>query len=462
MKKERAELKHTSIQKIYFLNTEEEKAMKPFFSEKNIAIEMTATDSIIPYCAIALESLVDNSNPAYNYDILILHTEVSDKSQEKLIKSFSGYTNVSIRFYNLYSEIESLELHAIMHIPIQSALRLFMPDIFPNYERILHLDADIIVCDDIAKLYNIEMGDCLVAATHDADFCGQYKMDLNEIKDYTHKVLKIDNPYNQYFQAGVVLFNIAEMRRTFWGKELIIDCVEKKYRYFDQDTLNYNCLGRVKFIDTAWNVMTDCGGSRINDVIRKGPARIYDDYMKARKEPKIIHYAGFEKPWDAVSCDFADFFWEYARKTPFYEECLLRLNKKKQQEIEDTSKVNLDQAYQPDPINPNYWHRFIFPWNLVKTGSNIIIRGGGVVGQVFYRQLQDTKYANIIAICDSSSDCPKELDVSWIRPCSLPSIDCDYIVIAIEKKSIASEMIKELTELGIPNKKIVYKNPARV
>lgn len=53
--------------------------------------------------------------------------------------------------------------------------------------------------------------------------------------------------------------------------------------------------------------------------LKSAPARYYREYCEARKEPYIIHYAGYQKPWIELECDMAEFFWKYARKTPFYE-----------------------------------------------------------------------------------------------------------------------------------------------
>ena len=51
-----------------------------------------------------------------------------------------------------------------------------------------------------------------------------------------------------------------------------------------------------------------------------------DKYMEARINPKIVHYAGPEKPWTCPWGDFAEIFWDYAKKTPYYEEILYRMS----------------------------------------------------------------------------------------------------------------------------------------
>ena len=46
--------------------------------------------------------------------------------------------------------------------------------------------------------------------------------------------------------------------------------------------------------------------------------------MQAREAPKIIHYAGPDKPWTDPESDFAEEFWEASRATPWHEAALAR------------------------------------------------------------------------------------------------------------------------------------------
>ena len=52
---------------------------------------------------------------------------------------------------------------------------------------------------------------------------------------------------------------------------------------------------------------------------------IYNYYMM--KNPYIIHYAGFCKPWDEPIEEFGEVFWDYARRTPYYELLIYRMSK---------------------------------------------------------------------------------------------------------------------------------------
>jgi lipopolysaccharide biosynthesis glycosyltransferase len=57
-------------------------------------------------------------------------------------------------------------------------------------------------------------------------------------------------------------------------------------------------------------------------IIKAGPYEIYAAYIEARKHPKLVHYAGFEKPWDAPFSDYAYLFWHFAKDSEFYDRLL--------------------------------------------------------------------------------------------------------------------------------------------
>ena len=148
---------------------------------------------------------------------------------------------------------------------------------------------------------------------------------LDYKKDYTDKILKLKEPY-QYFQAGVLLLNLEEFRKRYTTKQILDFAVSEKWQLLDQDILNKLCEGAVKYIDMSWNVMVDFAGIRINQIIALAPRWLNEMYQEARKNPKIIHYAGPQKPWFEPEMDFGMQFWECARGTAYYEVMLGRMN----------------------------------------------------------------------------------------------------------------------------------------
>ena len=198
-------------------------------------------------------------------------------------------------------------------------------DILKGYDKVLYLDCDMIIMRDIAELYDIELGNTLIGAVKDPDFMGQCNGANPATGKYCREVLKIKSPF-QYFQAGVLLFNVAELKKVTTVKELLEMSDTGIYKYSDQDILNVICEGRVTYLDMAWNLLVDCNHERWHKVIKFAPYYILDEYEEARKHPYIIHYAGFLKPWMKPDEDFAEEFFKVARTNPYYEQILWNMN----------------------------------------------------------------------------------------------------------------------------------------
>lgn len=318
-------IKTKILQRTIIRNTEKLILPKPAYTEKNVPVVFACSDYFVPYVAVTLISLLENSNRFYNYDIIFLHSDISNINQTRLREIFTGYSNFSLRFFNIGAVIANRNFQCEGHISPETFYRLSVRELLANYSKVLYLDSDIIIQKDVAELYLIDIGNNLVAATIDADRAGEYSGAIPGVRDYEKKVMQMENPY-QYFQAGVIVFNIAEMQKAFCENELLDFAETRKFMYVDQDVLNIKCEGRVHILEANWNVMTDCDKFRVNGIIKHAPKYIYDSYMKSRENPYIIHYAGQEKPWNSPLCDYSEQFWRYARNSIFYESILYRMS----------------------------------------------------------------------------------------------------------------------------------------
>lgn len=81
----------------------------------------------------------------------------------------------------------------------------------------------------------------------------------------------------------------------------------------------------IKYLDMSWNYEFEHANIRKQYLIERLPLNIMTEYLNAKANPKIIHFAGDRKPWRYPDEEYAEIWWEYARKTPFYEEILKRM-----------------------------------------------------------------------------------------------------------------------------------------
>ena len=253
---------------------------------------------------------------------MVLEKDISETHQREMRSFFSAYPNASVRFVNVWPLIRAYDLQTSnAHISVETYYRFLIQDVLSCYDKVLYLDSDLIIEGDVSELFAVDLGDNILAAAHDIDYAGNLDLNDGERVLYSKNVLDLRDPFS-YFQAGVLLMSTEKMRKLHSVGEWLEMAAEPKYIYDDQDILNAECQGHVAFLDNAWNVMINCG-ERFKRVFSFAPASMYDDFMAAYLQPKIIHYAGYEKPWKPGSCDLAERFWRYARETPYYERLLL-------------------------------------------------------------------------------------------------------------------------------------------
>lgn len=312
------------LQCVHFEHPERKEACKPLElsgMKKIIPVVFASDDNYVPMLTTTLYSTMLNSSKDYYYDCIVLERDISWAHQMRMRQFLSSFPNMTIRFVNVDREIAGYQLTTSnAHISIETYYRFIIQKILPFYDKVLYLDSDLIVCGDIAELYQTAIGDNLLGAVHDIDYQGNLNNKDGKRLRYSRTVLGMRHPYD-YFQAGVLVLNTAGMRKFHSLSEWLKLVSNPTYIYNDQDVLNAECQGRIVYLDWAWNVMHDCD-NRVSRIFSHAPADNYAAYLESRKSPNIIHYAGFVKPWTDASCDLADIYWSYARDTPFYEELL--------------------------------------------------------------------------------------------------------------------------------------------
>ena len=316
----KARLFETSI--VEFANVESEPEWQPAFPVNNVALVLSSSDYYVPYLATMLKSVIENSTPENNYDITVLESSISDINK-KLILGMVDKKNISLRFYNVNRKMDGIELKAGGHISVETYFRLLIPQIFINYDKVLFLDSDMTAHADVADLFKTDVKNCTVAAAVDQCIAAFYNGSDKTFYPYCKKVLKLKN-HHEYFQAGVMLLNLKRFRERYTTKEIFDFATSRQFTYVDQDIMNSLCRDEVKHIPLSWNVFPDFGDYSHEFM----PEKLRKKYEYARNHIKICHHTGPIKPWTDPTWDIlmTDRFWKYARKTPFYEIMLYRLN----------------------------------------------------------------------------------------------------------------------------------------
>lgn len=263
---------------------------------REIPIFFAVDDGYCPFLAVAIQSMIDNSSPENHYSIKVLNTDISRENKNKISKY--KRENISIEFVDLNYYIRKVKdkLYTRDYYSKTTYFRLFIPNLYPQYDKVLYLDSDIVILDDIAKLFDTDLGDNLVAAAPD-DVIQFHPV----FQTYAEKVVGVAD-YHRYFNAGVLLMNLHQLRRFKFQEKFVYLLDKIKFSVAqDQDYLNRLCKGRVKLVDRVWNRMP-----------------IEDPKIKV-EDVKLVHYNLAFKPWHFEDILYKEFFWMYAQETEYFD-----------------------------------------------------------------------------------------------------------------------------------------------
>ncbi len=175
--------------------------------------------------------------------------------------------------------------------------RCELPSLCPQVRKMLYLDCDMIVLDDIEKLWSEALGEAVIGAVGD-------RLGLK-----VAATLKM--PVEQYFNAGMLLMDLETLRKEN-AEDTMRETLKRRgddIHYADQDLLNICFWERTRMLGQRWNI--------INSVYRNLPVTgMYsvEEVKEALASPGIVHFTGHHKPWlfwKTVHHPYAERFWHY-------------------------------------------------------------------------------------------------------------------------------------------------------
>ncbi len=240
-------------------------------------IVSTANDQYAQHLGVMLISLLENTKNRELVNIFIIDGNIS-KTNKKRLNKVVGRFNKTITFLmpneRLFRKLPSDS--TIDYITKDTYFRILLSKLLDKtIKKILYLDCDLIVNNDITELWNTNIKNYVLAAV-DESFI------LNPIKK-RRLVLELGLPSNSlYFNAGVLLINLEKYRKDKVS-ERIINFLHShpKLKFMDQDALNAVLQNKWLQIDYKWNYTT------------------YHWDALPHVKPAIIHFCGRNKPWNS-------------------------------------------------------------------------------------------------------------------------------------------------------------------
>lgn len=275
---------------------------------QEIPIVLATNNAYALYAYVTVSSIMEFANCNILYSIYILTDQIKNHYKDMFTRLI--HENFSVTIIDVNEYIEKRDYYTCLHFSKEMYYRLYIPLILPQYEKVLYMDCDMIACEDVSKLYSINISEYLVAAVK------------NPINNYNRNYIEntLNFNYYNYFNSGLLLINCKKFE-DFHVREKCFKELEnrEKLLYPDQDTLNIVCENRTLILDGIWNFQqhhkNKTGEFQVLSEFEK-------EYSLSEKNFKIIHFSGGDKPWNIPSVPYGYIFWNYARKTEAYEEII--------------------------------------------------------------------------------------------------------------------------------------------
>ena len=267
-------------------------------TDEIIPIFFACDDNFVKHTIVSLTSIIENADPSRKYRVHVLHTNISEKMMTETLRLKNESFDISFNDVTPYLESISDKLPLRHYYTKTTYYRLFIADMFPEYDKAIYIDSDTVVLGDISELYDTELGDCYVGACVE-----QVMAQMDVYGTYAERVVGVER--HRFFNAGLLLINSAEWRRVKLFEEFLSQLAIYNFIVTqDEDYLNVICKGHVKLLDPKWN-------TELNTAIV---------YPYDISEAKMLHYIMVNKPWRYLDCLGADIYWSYAKKTSSYVE----------------------------------------------------------------------------------------------------------------------------------------------
>lgn len=258
---------------------------------------------------VAISSLLSTAKPETAYQIYVVHDGLEPRTVDSFV-SLVGKSNSSIDFVLLNTKLTADLPHSSKWPPIVYA-RLFIPELFQEYQKVLYSDVDVIFTGGLEGIFNVDMGNSPIAAVpaEKKDSATTHQ----RLKTYKNELI---------FMSGLILFNINKCKSNSTYEKIersIKEIGENQIKMFDLEVMNtmYSDICR---LDLRYCILENLLENEfMNSVEYRFLSEVFDrkKIEEAIKEKTIIHYAGLPvKVWNRMSPP--DIYMSYIKKSPFY------------------------------------------------------------------------------------------------------------------------------------------------
>lgn len=272
-----------------------------------IPIVFTFDNNLLHPACVCISSLLQSAAPDTFYDVYILHSEKCDFSASVLMEYPRIFGNCNITCRVVYNEFVSA--FEIRGITTTAYYRLLIPEMIPEYDKVLYSDVDVVFREDLAKYYNINLSGYYMAGVDNASALRP------DVQKYIREKLGVDHKYGHFYSGNLLINTALILKDNLIPK--FRELAKNDFHQQDMDIINIACYGKIKPLSPAF-----CLTNFLTEIIvkRKDEFLTYfsEEELNHALNKGIVHYNG-PKPWKEWCVNF-DIWWEAYRNSPVYDE----------------------------------------------------------------------------------------------------------------------------------------------
>ena len=273
---------------------------------EKINIVFASDDNYAQHIAVVISSIMAKTKAKICF--FVIDDNISEEKLKKLEKTAASFS-AEINFVKVQDE-KFNNVYLSGHVSKAAYFRLALPDILPdNINKVIYLDVDLIVLDDIQKMWQCDLQQLPLAAVEDYGIMASDRL-------CKQKQQVIGLPIGEkYFNSGVLLIDLQKWRQGNYTKKIIELINNNKFPHHDQDVLNKIFIKKWKALDLRWNVIPPVFYLFNKVVFNK---KFRSNAVNAKLDIGILHYAGSYKPWQfTLHNGFNDKYYYYLSLSEF-------------------------------------------------------------------------------------------------------------------------------------------------
>jgi lipopolysaccharide biosynthesis glycosyltransferase len=255
-------------------------------SESTLHVACGADERYVPHLAVMLHSLCAQTH-GLPVQIHVMDGGLPVRAQD--------YLRRVVGAFGQHIEFLKIDVARLQHLRLAewfsfaNYYRMLLPEILPSLSRVLYLDADIAIADDLAPLWHTDLQGLELGAIVNV-------LHPNNPQDHVHN-LGLATP-RDYLNSGVLLMDLERMRATQLTQRLLDFAAANPQLmlYADQDAFNGVLKGQWRRLHPRWNVQTT-----MLEVAPSDQPLDAQELRDALERPAVVHYMGWWKPWRLFS-----------------------------------------------------------------------------------------------------------------------------------------------------------------